>query len=222
VSPTSSEGAFVDEVLRVNSRYLDEVVQAFDFCPYARGAREAEQVARTVILDGEPGAATAAALEAIASHAARTETVIGLLIFPRLAVDPDGFDRFVNGVRQEEAKREAPQFALAAFHPDGVYGIDTPARLVMLLRRSPDPTIQLVRFSALQAVKGGQPANKKFLFQWNASAFAELDKRAEQRSPSEKIAQANFETVAREGEARIRAVLDDIRADRDRSYAKYR
>jgi hypothetical protein len=219
VSPTSSEQEFVEEALRLNARYLDEVVERFDFCPYARGARAAGQVARTVILDAHPTAATVKAVNAIPVHAARAETVIALLIFPRLALDPDAFDRFVNEVRSHEAR---PAFALAAFHPQAAYGVDTPAKLVMLLRRAPDPTIQLVRFSALDAVKGSHAdANKKFLFQWNASAFAELEKRGVERSPSEKIAQANFETVAREGEARIRAVLDDIRADRDRSYQRF-
>jgi hypothetical protein len=213
VSPTSSD-ELVAEALRLNARYLDEVVERFDFCPYARGARDAGQVERTVILDEDPRAQAVAAIAA-----QKAETVIGLLIFPRLELDPDAFDRFVNEVRTGDATRS---FALAAFHPSAPYGVDTPQKLVMLLRRSPDPTIQLVRFSALAAVKGGAPANKKFLFQWNAAAFAELEKRVEQRSPSEKIAQNNFETVAREGEARIRAVLDDIRADRDRSYAKLR
>jgi len=201
----------------LNARYLDEVVERFDFCPYARAARQAGQVERRVVLDGDEAAAGASAAEQIALLGARAQTVIGLLIFPRLGLDPDAFDRFVNGVRTRAA---APPFALAAFHPHAVYGVDTPARLVMLLRRTPDPTIQLVRFSALEAVKGGAATNKKFLFQWNAAAFAALDERLEQRSPSEKIAQSNFETVAREGEARIRAVLDDIRADRDRSYAR--
>jgi hypothetical protein len=210
VSPTS----FEDEVLRVNDRYLVEVVEAFDFCPYARGARQAGQVERRVIVGGDE---EAACVETIGQIAAQTQ--IGLLILPRLAVDADAFDRFVNRVRERDTTRA---FALAAFHPFSHYGVDTPSKLVMLLRRSPDPTIQLVRFSALAAVKGGaEPSNKKFLFHYSARALAELDKRAEIRTPSEKIAQSNFATVGREGEARVRAVLDGIRADRDAAYARF-
>jgi hypothetical protein len=206
-------------VLRLNDRYLDEVVERFDFCPYARGARQAGQVARAVILDGSEGGALYEAVLAVRQTAARAETVIGLLIFPRLELDPDGFDRFVNRVRELDQEKA---FALAAFHPSAPYGVDTPQKLVMLLRRSPDPTIQLVRFSALAAVKGGaEPSNKKFLFHYSARALAELDKRAEIRTPSEKIAQSNFATVGREGEARVRAVLDGIRADRDAAYARF-
>ena len=213
---------FTDEVLRVNQRYLDEVVEAFDFCPYARGARQAGEVARRVVLERDEAAAANACVELIEPLAASVSTVIGLVILPQLASGSDAFDRFVHRVRELDLARRRPApFAMAAFHPDGAYATDTPERLVMLLRRAPDPTIQLVRFSALQAVKGGAPTNKKFLFQWNARALAELEKRAHERSPSEKIAQNNFATVAREGEARIRAVIDDIRRDRDRSYARF-
>lgn len=228
---------FVDEVLRVNQRYLTEVVEGFDFCPYARGAREAHQVERRVVLAADEDEARRGCVAAIEELEPAPGVVIGLLILPRLDVGPEAFDRFVNRVREDDqvarrtgaGRRAAPAdpsvaagFALAGFHPFAPYDTGTPDRLVMLLRRSPDPTIQLVRFSALAAVKGSQPSGKKFLFHFNAGALAELAKRAELRSPSEKIAQANFATVAREGEPRIRAVLDQIRADRDASYARFR
>jgi hypothetical protein len=211
--------------LRLNERYLTEVVERFEFCPFARGARLAGEVQRVVVLEREEPAALDAAVRAIEELQRVPKTVIGLLIFPRLVLPdgPDAFDRFTNAVREQDlALRRPAPFALAAFHPDGRYHVDTRERLVMLLRRSPDPTIQLVRFSALESLKGAQPANKKFLFAYHARALAELEQRAGNVSPTEKIAQANFETVAREGEARIRAVLDDIRADRDRSYARFR
>jgi hypothetical protein len=66
VSPTSSDVAFVDEVLRLNARYLDEVVERFDFCPYARTARQSNQVARAVLLDRDENGAEQACASAIA------------------------------------------------------------------------------------------------------------------------------------------------------------
>jgi hypothetical protein len=212
--------SLIDEALRLNERYLVEVVEAFDFCPYARGARQEGEVERRVVLPADEEAAVVECVEAIAAIEARAQSVIGLLILPRLAIDAEAFDRFVNRVRERDQKRRRPPFALAAFHPEGRYGTDTPEKLVMLLRRSPDPTIQLVRFSALEGVKGARPSNKKFLFHFHAGALAELERRAEVRTPSEKIAQNNFATVSREGEGRVRAIIDDIIADRERTYAR--
>src|SRR5690348_15872792 len=106
----------------MNERYLVEVVEAFDFCPYARGARQAGEVARRVIAGSDE---EAACLRAIAQMPAQVQ--IGLLILPRLALDADGFDRFVNRVRE---RYSSPTFALAVFHPFSFYGTDTPLKLV--------------------------------------------------------------------------------------------
>jgi hypothetical protein len=196
------------------------VVEAFDFCPFARGARSSGQVAQRV-LDG-PAPEVGHALEQIAELEAQPQTVIGLLIFPRLTVAAEGFDRFVHQLREADGARRKgrPPFALAAFHPEGVWGDDTPDRMVMFFRRSPDPTIQLVRFSTLDAVKGPSRSDGKFLFDFSASGLAELERRANEVPLSDRIARTNFER-ARRDLARVEAVLADIRADRDRSYARF-
>jgi hypothetical protein len=215
VSPTSSDAAFVDEVLRVNARYLDELVEGYDVCPFARGARLRSQVARRVLLDETPD--PTAALEAI-DELAREETIaVALLIFPRLPLAPDPFDRFVGELRAASK----PPFAMAMFHPDAAYDLASPQQMVMFFRRAPDPTIQLVRFSVLDAVKGPTRADGKFLFDWSARGWAELARRSAEVSVSEQIAQANHATALREGITRLQAVLDDIRADRARTYARF-
>lgn len=196
-------------------RFLVEIVERFDFCPFARGARKSNAIARRVLLD----ASVEEAIAATEALAGQPTVEIGLLIFPRLAIGPEPFDRFVQRVRDADQTRA---FAMAAFHPDAPYSTENPARLVMLLRRTPDPTIQLVRFSVLQAVKGKDPPSGKVLMQWNAKTLADLMSRreAQPRPLSERIADANFATVAREGAARIEALLAEIRADRDASYAR--
>src|SRR5262249_2022164 len=107
------------------------------------------------------------------------------------------------------------------FHPDGRYGMDSPQKMIMFFRRSPDPTIQLVRFSALDAVKRGDGPGGKFLFDWSARGWAELARRAEEQGISERIAERNPATAAREGLERFEKIFADIRADRARSYAKF-
>jgi len=196
-------------VLRINARYLDEFVEGFDVCPYARGARQQRAVERRVLLDEKRARATIAELEAL------DQVAIGLLIFPRFEGPFAHFDAFCTRLR--EARGKGP-FALAPFHPDAPYGSDTPAQMMMFFRRAPDPTLQLVRFSALDAVKGGRP--DKLLFDFSAAAFAELDKRAAIPPTSERIARDNF-ARAQQDLPRLQSILDDIRADRARSYARF-
>ena len=217
MSPTSSE--FVDEVLRINDRYVHEVVEAFDICPYARGARTGGAVERQVLLDEKPDlAATLCAIDAVDG-----KSMIALLLFPRVESDASTFDRFVGELRAADSARHdgrAP-FAMAMFHPDAPYGTDSPARLVLFFRRTPDPTIQLVRFSALDAVKGTAPSGGKILFDWTPRGFAELDRRANELPVSERIARDNFALIARDTPVRLQRIYDDIRADRTRSYARF-
>jgi hypothetical protein len=212
VSPTSSDRLDLPgEVLRINARYLREFVEAFDVCPFATAAREAGQVERRVLLAESPAAAdVVAAVREIETHAS---AVIGLLIFPRFAGGFEAFDALAAAARTERGG-DCP-FAFAPFHPDAPYGTQTPAQMVMFFRRAPDPTLQLVRFDALDQVKGARP--DKMLFDFSAAAWAELERRDRTPALSERIARDNF-ARARSAFERLRAVLDDIRADRLRSY----
>jgi hypothetical protein len=79
--------------------------------------------------------------------------------------------------------------------------------------------VQLVRFSALDAVRSPAPTGK-FLFDGSSTAWLELERRSQAVPVSERIARDNFETAARVGRERMQAILDDIRADRARSYER--
>lgn len=206
-------------MLRINLRYLVEVVERFGLCPWARGARESGAVERRVLA----GLSVDATLAAFDEVAALPGALIGLLVFPEAAAatvrDAEAFDRFCESVRQALARRAGgrPAMAMAAFHPRAVYSLKTPAQLVPLLRRSPDPTIQLVRFSSLDQLKNG---SGKFLFDGSAAAFAELERRKTEVPISDRIAADNLATVNHVGPEALQAILDDIMADRARSYPR--
>jgi hypothetical protein len=190
-------------------------------CPFAEGARKTRALERRVILDEEP---LAAALAATSELAALERVAVAILIFPRHDAGSEAFDGFVAELRAAEAEcrprgRAAP-FAFAPFHPDAPYGVDTPDRLVMFLRRSPDPSVQLVRFTALDAVRSSAPGGK-FLFDFTPGGYAELERRSSELPVSDRIARDNFATVGKLGIARFETILDDIRADRARSYARF-
>jgi hypothetical protein len=189
-------GALVAEALRVNGRYLEEVVVGWGLCPWAERALREGQVRRRVLLDAAPP--PEAALPFLRELEAAPEVAVGLVIFPRADLSPPAFDRFAERVRR--AQRDGGQraeFLVAAFHPSAPADASTPERLVSYLRRTPDPTLQLVRASIIE----------------RATA-------ARGRDTSAEVARANFATVTARGPAALEGLLQAIRRDRDDSYAR--
>jgi hypothetical protein len=186
--------ALVAEALRVNARYVEEVVIGWGLCPWAARAWSDGQVAQRVFIDAEPDAAPVAAF--IDELGAKPDAAIGLAIFPRVACTVGAWERFAERVRR--ARRE---FLAAAFHPeygppaDGAPegGTMTAARLVPFIRRTPDPTLQLVRASLLANLPGPL---------------------------SDDVGRANHATVSARGAAELDALLAAIRRDRDDAYSR--
>ena len=196
-----------DEALRINARWIHEVVERFGVCPFAAPAMASGAVARRVLL--EPSAAPAALQELAVDVAIE----VALLIFPTVTMSAAEFDRWCTPLRSQ-----SPHFVAAVFHPDAPYDLATPAQAVGFFRRAPDPTLQLVRASAMQSVRG--PGGGKFHFDFSADAWAELQRREHKLPTSERIAVDNHALLVRDGVARLQSIYDDIRADRDRSYAQ--
>jgi hypothetical protein len=200
--------------LRINERWIREFVEAHSICPFAAGAMRGGSVARRVVLARAPEAAAVEA-RALAGELARDQAIeVGLVIFPSLALDVDEFDRFCQPLRTSERALVG-----AVFHPDARYGLGSPAQAVGFFRRAPDPTLQLVRVSALDAVRGATRGGK-FLFDWSAEAWTELMRRHDKLPTSDRIARDNFELV-RDKMSQLQAILDEIRSDRDRSYQRF-
>jgi hypothetical protein len=182
------------------------VVERFGVCPFAQPAMKAGAVARRVVT--EPARA-----RALIDELAGDEKIeVALLIFPSLTMSAQDFDSWCAPLRAANAA-----FVAAVFHPEAEYDLATPAQAVGFFRRAPDPTLQLVRVSALDTVRGA--AGGKFMFDFSAGAWAELAKREHKLPTSDRIARDNHALVLRDGISTLQAIYDDIRADRDRSYA---
>jgi hypothetical protein len=213
------EQALEREALRVYRRYVVELVEAFDLCPWAAPARRDGHVAEQVIL-AENTSDPQKSLTQIAALDKQPHIEVALFIYPDLELDRLSFERFARGLREQDAARYAPgeiPFAMAAFHPDAPVELDDPERLIPYLRRTPDPTIQLVRLSALARVRSKHPEGTSFIdveALVSSVAFA-----PNKPSLRQKIAQNNLETLLKVGPATLDAVLADIRRDRDESYA---
>jgi hypothetical protein len=188
------DALLVSEALRLNARYVEDVVIGWDLCPWAARAWIDGQVVRRVFTDDGLDAAPAGAF--IDELLANPDAAIGLAIFPRVTCTVGAWERFAERVRRTHA---GTPFLAAAFHPD--YGapeatadatVDA-ARLVPFIRRTPDPTLQLVRASLVDRLPGEISAG---------------------------VARANFANVTGRGLDKLDALLADIRRDRDASYAR--
>ena len=229
-APGTSPDARVAASLARNDRYLHEFVEALALCPWARHCRELGRLGRTVLLEaGGPAGSESqghlvhAALSALQEFAARpaSELEIGLLIFPALAPclreghqGARGFEQFVVALREAMQRAFAatgPPFYCVAFHPEFGMDLADENRAVRFIRRSPDPTIQLVRISVLDAARGDAAGSTRYV---DASRMTSEELMALQSplSISEKITLGNFETLQREGPERLRALLEGMKS----------
>jgi hypothetical protein len=193
------------EVRRVLDRYLVEVIEAYNLCPWARGARQSGELV-IAILWGSPTVdeVCAAAAAALATPGMR----VAMLSFPEAPLVARDLRAFRDAIL---ARTPA---GIADFHPDAELDLLTPARLVSFLRRSPDPMLQLVPLAILDAVR--TPAFVPDLAQQTAM----LDgTHPSTEDIGDKIAAVNHATVTRDAAAII-ARLADIAADRAASYAR--
>lgn len=198
--------ALIDRALKRNEAYLRAVVEAHELCPFAHRCRESGRLERRVLTCAAPDeAGTVRVIEELSSPAFE-HVEVALLIFPALDLGFAAFERFVSSVR--DRARGAAYYAVA-FHPDSPPEVDSPARVHSLLRRSPDPTIQLVRASLLERLRGPDLSDTVFLDPATHPLDAPLPPRP--RSLTERISDANWETVQRIGAQVLLRQLDELR-----------
>jgi hypothetical protein len=214
------EQALVAEALRLCDRYLNEIVLAFGLCPWAEAVVRSGALGRWVLPAADPSPrdclaaidawTTTAGDLAEAGHpgeagpragASRPPVEVGFVLLPRHTGSRGAFDSFAEAVRRADRARRTPDeavpFLIAAFHPKGARTFTGPPQLVSFLRRTPDPTLQLVRADLLDRVKTVAPG------------------------VSDQIAARNFATLGDAASAaRFEAVVRLIRADRDAAYAR--
>lgn len=224
-SPPSAPGgdptvaAQIAEALRIYRRYQLEFVEALNLCPWAERARLDGHVAERVLLHSQD--LVADSLQVIDDLTPMQDVEIGLIIFAGYRCARATFERqvaaFIDADR-ERARLTSPAFACAAFHPDASAVTSHAERLVPFLRRSPDPTIQLVRVTALERVRRGFSEGTHFFDPMQINLKQPPPKR--ELPLRERIAKANLQTVEQLGLPRAEAILSDIFADRDASYAR--
>lgn len=191
--------SFAVEVLRVHRRYAGEVVARNQLCPFLRDV-DTGFGRFCVMLDPEPDVATAIA----AVREAGTSVIH--LVYPCTPWPSSPFEKFAGKLAEalKQALPEAP--VMATFHPALAGDGSNPFRLVGLLRRAPDPFVQLIPEGLHQ---GGT--------MFAGAADLEETTTGEELDP----AQANFAKMHGGFLEKLVALMDEIRADRDRSYAPF-
>jgi hypothetical protein len=193
------------EVRRILDRYLVEVVEAYDLCPWAKAARLAGEVTVEIVW----GTPALEAWEAAARAAlGKSTTRVAMIVAPELAIDRAAFA----AVRDRLAVRIRTA-GVADFHPDAPLDLASPSRLVPFVRRAPDPLLQLVPLAILDQTRSAPPL---------AGALHQAQILAGHAAPpredaAARIARANHATVT-EHAARITEIFDDIAQDRATAY----
>ncbi len=216
---------FRDDLTKVTldayERYAVEVVERFGFCPWARAARETGGVTLRVVfsVNQDDFAESLALMQAL--HATQPAADIALFIYPLLDLDRLRFEDFVRRLRAlaEADDRKLDDYAMAAFHPKAGADLGHADRLVPYVRRSPDPTLQLVRKAALSSIKGlAQGTAFVDVEALSALGFQALSEPAP-KAVRERIAEQNLTTVREVGTTAIDAVLSDIFGQREAAHA---
>jgi hypothetical protein len=208
-----------EAAIRLFRKYVDAFVEPYGICPWSAPARRSGHVREVVLC--EPIATIPPILEAIESLAVDPEIEIGILIFPRVALDRASWAHFVADVRSadSEARSLSVPFAMAEFHPEAAPVLEPSGAFVSFLRRTPDPTIQLVRRTALERVRGQDDQGSGFF----DPAMIErlLEKPLAQKKPQlhDRVESHNRATIGEAGLAKIAALLDALKHERDATYA---
>lgn len=193
MQPLPAQDPMAAAALARNDRYLLEFVEPLNICPFARLCRESKKLRREVFAGADPTAeAMAARIKALDAFGP-DEVEVALLVLPEVTWESRPFERWVSAVRSEyERGRQGPVvYFMVGFHPGLPRDLLNADRAVTFMRRSPDPTVQLIRASVLDHIK--ETAH---------------DRRALSRS----IAEGGLATVQREGPDKVEAHLASMKA----------
>jgi hypothetical protein len=210
---------WIQEAERLYRRYQLEIVEACGLCPWAERARLDDRFRTRVLLQQDPRG-TGDATDAIDALMTDPRAEVAVLVFPRLRMGRLEFERFVAHVRDAESERHplgCIPYVFAAFHPDATPDSSDAERLIPFLRRTPDPTIQLLRSDVLERVRSSTPQGTQFV-DMRALESLESDGKGAPVSLRQRIARTNLATVERIGVGEVARRMDAIVADRRAAY----
>ena len=207
MSPTNPREALAREALRLHERYHRELIERFSVCPWAKPARADGRTRAHVIIDVSCGPEELTPV--LTQWAADPSVDVAFLIAPRFTGGADAFADWAASI----GKQQREVFLTAPFYPSA----PDRAGAIHFLRQTPDPTVQLVRRARLEEIRAQDPPHYTDIFDLD---LRELEAEKAPRTVAASVLAHNERMLEREGRAEIRAILNDIREDRERTYAK--
>ena len=134
---------------------------------------------------------------------------VAFVIAPRFTAGSDAFADWAMSL----AEPQGGVFLSAPFYPSAAAS----AGSIQFLRQAPDPTLQLVRRKRLEEIRAQDPPHYADIFELD---MHELNTKKPPQSVAASVVSHNERMIEREGRAEIQGILDDIRRDRERSYAR--
>ncbi len=199
--------ALTREALRLHQRYQRELVERFSVCPWAKPSRSEGRVHAHVVTEAPSRVDSLG--PALARWSADETVDVAFVILPLFSEGPDA----LSGLATAIGDRSNEVFLTAPFHP-----ISTPGSgIVSFLRQTPDPTVQLVRRTTLEAIRAQDPPHYQDIFDLD---LRDLEAKKAPRTTAASVLAHNERMLDREGRAALQAIVDDIRADRERAYAE--
>jgi len=195
------------EALRLHERYQRELIERFSVCPWARAARVGGRKRTHVVTSASCSPEELAPV--LAGWAGDDTIDVAFVIAPRFTGGPDAFADWARSI----GKQYDGLFLVAPFYPCAAES----AGSIQFLRQTPDPTVQLVRRSRLEEIRAQDPPHYADIFELD---MQDLKTKKPPQSVAASVVSHNERMLEREGRAEIQAILDDIRRDRERSYAR--
>jgi len=194
------------EALRLHERYHREVIERFSVCPWARSARvegrTRAHVVTTVTCSPDE-------LAPVLTGWAHDPTVdVAFVIVPRFRAGSYAFEDCASSI----GAQQKDVFLSAPFYPE----VPDSAGSVHFLRQAPDPTVQLVRRTCLEEIRAEDPPHYTDIFDLD---LRELQARKAPRTVSASVLAHNERMIEREGRVDLQRILNDVHADRAKTYA---
>ena len=207
MSPVNPREALAREALRLHERYHRELIEPFSVCPWAKPARAAGRTRAHVVVDAS--CSPEELMPVLAEWAADDTVDVAFVIAPRFTDDADAFADWATSIAQAQSE----VFLTAPFYPR----VPGSAGSIQLLRQTPDPTVQLVRRTRLEEIRAQDPPHYTDIFDLD---LRKLEGEHAPREVAASVVAHNERMIEREGRAEIQRILDDIREDRERTYAR--
>ncbi len=207
MSPVNPRERLARAAVRLHERYHLEVIERFALCPWAKHARLENRTRTHVVLDTP---CLPNELAPVLEGWDTDESIdVAFIIAPRFDDGPEAFARWAASL----AALLDDRFLWAPFHP----GADEATGSVRFFRQTPDPTVQLVRRARLEEVRAQDPPHCKDIF---TLSLRDLEADRAPKTVAASVIEHNQRVFDREGRDALQAIVDDIYADRDRTYAE--